>query len=222
MQGNVIRRKVSPRVGYRCVYRNEYPATKAIPGPIFVAESRIIPVLDEWLSALSASNLDDAVAEMLEHAAALDSEPPEVRRARNIANQAQNKLDRYLDAIEKGMDPSPLRRALQNRPTGTRLRHRRHPTNAPGRRHPRARTNSAPLHPAGRHRRTPPPRQPRRTPPVLPRTRPPPRLPTTPRRRESPSLTRRGVFACRRGDLKGYSPPPWKFIVGPEIWLPAA
>jgi hypothetical protein len=27
---------------------------------------------------------------------------------------------------------------------------------------------------------------------------------------------------CRRGDLKGYSPPPGGFIVGPELLLPAA
>jgi site-specific DNA recombinase len=107
MQGNLIpRRKAEPRVGYRCVYRNEYPGDQNHPRTLFVAESRVIGVLDEWLSALSARNLDDTVAEMLEHAAALDSEPPEVRRARNIANQAQNKLSRYLDAIEKGMDPA--------------------------------------------------------------------------------------------------------------------
>ncbi|HXW79507.1 MAG TPA: hypothetical protein VEJ84_08410, partial [Acidimicrobiales bacterium] len=28
--------------------------------------------------------------------------------------------------------------------------------------------------------------------------------------------------SCRRGDLKGYSPPPESVIVGPELWLPAA
>ena len=27
---------------------------------------------------------------------------------------------------------------------------------------------------------------------------------------------------CRRGDLNSYSPPPQGFIVGPELWLPAA
>ena len=29
-------------------------------------------------------------------------------------------------------------------------------------------------------------------------------------------------FMYQRGDLKGYSPPPRGFIVGPELWLPAA
>jgi len=64
------------------------------------------PLLDDWLAALSAGNLDDTIAEMLEHAALVDNEPPEARRARILANQAQDKLSRYLDAIEKGMDPA--------------------------------------------------------------------------------------------------------------------
>jgi site-specific DNA recombinase len=107
MQGNLIpRRKTDPRVGYRCVYRSEYPGDQNHPRTLFVAEARVIGVLDEWLAALSAKNLDDTIAEMLEHAAELDSEPPEFRRARKIANQAHNKLTRYLDAIEKGMDPA--------------------------------------------------------------------------------------------------------------------
>ncbi len=29
-------------------------------------------------------------------------------------------------------------------------------------------------------------------------------------------------FHVSEGDLKGYSPPPRGFIVGPELWLPAA
>jgi site-specific DNA recombinase len=106
MQGNIIGRKVSPRVGYRCVYRDEYPADNGHPRSIFVAESRIIPVLDEWLAELSSKNVDQAVAAMLEQGAVDDSDPPEVRRARMVAKEAQTKLDRYLDAVEKGMDPS--------------------------------------------------------------------------------------------------------------------
>ena len=43
---------------------------------------------------------------MLEQGALDDADPPEVRRARKVAKEAQTKLDRYLDAVEKGMDPS--------------------------------------------------------------------------------------------------------------------
>lgn len=105
MQGNVIGRKVSPRVGYRCVYRDEYPGDQAHPRSLFVAEDRIIPVLDGWLAELSSNKSEEAIASMLEQAANDDNEPPETRRARKVAQEARAKLDRYLDAVEKGMDP---------------------------------------------------------------------------------------------------------------------
>ena len=50
MQGNVIARKGANRVGYRCVYRSEYPGDETHPRSIFVAEDRIVPVLDRWLA----------------------------------------------------------------------------------------------------------------------------------------------------------------------------
>ena len=52
MQGNQISRgHAEPRVGYRCVYRDEYPGDHGHPRSIFVAEARIVPVLDDWLGA---------------------------------------------------------------------------------------------------------------------------------------------------------------------------
>ena len=107
MQGNTVTRKAADaRVGYRCVYRNEYPGDDNHPRSLFVAENRILPPLDDWLRAISARNLEDTVAEMIEHAADDNNQPPEVRRAHAIANEAQTKLDRYMDAVEKGMDPT--------------------------------------------------------------------------------------------------------------------
>ena len=106
MQGNTITRKAGDaRVGYRCVYRNEYPGDNNHPRSLFVAENRVLPPLDDWLRAISARNLEDTVAEMIEHAAD-DNQSPDVRRAHAIANEAQTKLDRYMDAVEKGMDPT--------------------------------------------------------------------------------------------------------------------
>jgi hypothetical protein len=52
---------------------------------------------------------------------------------------------------------------------------------------------------------------------VEPAHRDPPRPATTLRR-----FSNRRSTGCRRGDLKGYSPPPEDVIVGPELWLPAA
>lgn len=107
MQGNAItRKKAGPRLGYRCVFRDEYPGDEHHPKSLFVAENRILPALDEWLRTLSCKNFEVVIAEMIHNAAAEDEEPPEIRRARTIATKAQTKLDRYMDAIEKGMDPT--------------------------------------------------------------------------------------------------------------------
>jgi hypothetical protein len=66
IHGSVIGRKVSRRGGYRCVYRDEYPNDDGHPRSIFVAETRIIGVLDEWLAELSSKNVDQANAAMLD------------------------------------------------------------------------------------------------------------------------------------------------------------
>jgi hypothetical protein len=71
-----------------------------------VAEERIVPVLDGWLAGLTAKNLDEVVDEMLREGSGHNDEPPDVARARKIAEEAQTKLERYLNAIEKGMDPA--------------------------------------------------------------------------------------------------------------------
>ena len=63
-------------------------------------------VLDEWLRKLSSKNLKVTVATIMERTGVDDGQAPEVRRARIMASQAQTKLERYMDAIEKGMDPA--------------------------------------------------------------------------------------------------------------------
>jgi DNA invertase Pin-like site-specific DNA recombinase len=106
MQGNVVSRgHAEPRVGYRCVYGNEYPGDTGHPRSMFVAEARIVPVLDDWLGALSSKTIDQAIAEMLVQAGAENPEPPAIVRARRVVQEAQTKLERFMDAIEKGMDP---------------------------------------------------------------------------------------------------------------------
>jgi site-specific DNA recombinase len=95
-----------PRVGYRCVYRDEYPGDTGHPRSLFVAEDRIIPIIDGWLAGLTAKNVDEMAAKMLHEAAVGNDDSPEVARARRLAEEAQTKLERYLNAIEKGMDPA--------------------------------------------------------------------------------------------------------------------
>jgi site-specific DNA recombinase len=106
MQGNHIKRKSGEaRVGYRCVYPNNYPGDRPHPSSLFVAENRIIPVVDEWLSSLSHRKADELLEEMLRNDSA-PAEPAEVRRARAMMEEATTKLERYMDAVEKGMDPT--------------------------------------------------------------------------------------------------------------------
>jgi hypothetical protein len=52
---------------------------------MFVAEARIIPVLDDWLGALSLKTVDQAITEMLVQAGAEKPEPTDITRARKIA-----------------------------------------------------------------------------------------------------------------------------------------
>jgi len=69
-------RQGPPRLGYRCVFRNEYPGDENHPKSLFVAENRILPVLDEWLRKLSSKNLKVTVAAMMEHkVSTMDSHP---------------------------------------------------------------------------------------------------------------------------------------------------
>ena len=64
-------------MGYRCVFRDEYPGDEHHPKSLFVAENRILPALDEWLRTLSCKNFEVVIAEMIHNAAAEDEEPPE-------------------------------------------------------------------------------------------------------------------------------------------------
>ncbi len=91
---------------YRCVYRDEYPGDTGHPRSLFVAEDRVLPIIDGWLAGLIAKNVDEAIAEMLKESTSHDHEPAEVARIRKTAEEAQAKLERYLNAIEKGMHPT--------------------------------------------------------------------------------------------------------------------
>ncbi|MHB1711082.1 MAG: hypothetical protein ACYCV7_06740 [Acidimicrobiales bacterium] len=107
MQGHMVRRRTgAERLGYRCVYRDDYPGDTSHPKTLFVAEQRILPAVDKWLDTLTApKNLDATVHALLEADQQMIAEPPELRRARHQADEASKKLDRYLDALDAGLDP---------------------------------------------------------------------------------------------------------------------
>jgi hypothetical protein len=77
-------------LGYRYVFRNQYPGDKSHPRSLFVAESRILSVLDEWLRKLCSKNVRTTEGEMTEHPDLDDRQRPEVRRARIMARPGSN------------------------------------------------------------------------------------------------------------------------------------
>jgi DNA invertase Pin-like site-specific DNA recombinase len=110
MQGHTVKRRSgAQRLGYQCAYRTDYPGDDSHPKSLFVAEDRILPAVDGWLSDLtSPKRLDDTVTAILEADTLHSTEPPELGRARRQAAEARKKLDQYLAALDAGMDPALL------------------------------------------------------------------------------------------------------------------
>jgi site-specific DNA recombinase len=108
MQGHTVKRRSGTRrVGYQCVYRNEYPGDDSHPKTLFLAEDRILPAVDEWLADLTGPDrLESTVMAILAADAHETTDSPELRRARLQASEARKKLSQYLDALEAGMDPA--------------------------------------------------------------------------------------------------------------------
>jgi len=157
------------------------------------------PVLDEWLRKLSSKNLKVTVAARMEHTGLDDGQPLEVR-------QARTKQDRFMDAIEKGMDPALYversRTARRQLAAATAVIRRTLPCRRATRHGgPAPRSVGACRRPC----RACPPRRCRRTARVLPGAWASPRLPGPGRTGKDPRLLRHGVFACRRGDLNPHA-----------------
>ena len=54
MQGHSVKRRSNAqRLGYQCTYRGDYPGDENHPRSLFVAEDRLLPAIDGWLSDLS-------------------------------------------------------------------------------------------------------------------------------------------------------------------------
>lgn len=92
---------------YRCRIGTGYPVGPAgHPPTLAVREDRLLPHLDAWLSGLFAAERVEAIArEVAQADAESHREDPAVTRARATLADCQRKLDRYLKALEAGMDP---------------------------------------------------------------------------------------------------------------------
>lgn len=104
MQGNHARGLAF----YRCrLTSDDYAAPPpGHPRTLAVREDRILPVLDQWLTGMfSPDRIDDVATRIV----AADRIGPGENRAADAARRtiaaARSKLDRYLAALEAGMDP---------------------------------------------------------------------------------------------------------------------
>ncbi len=107
MQGHMVRRRSgAEQLGYRCIYRQDYPGDRLHPTTLFVAQHRVLTVVDEWLARLfDPAGIDETVEAILAADHGQRQEPPEVLRARRDAADAQSRIERWMAAIDKGLDP---------------------------------------------------------------------------------------------------------------------
>lgn len=82
------------------------PNVEGHPPSLMVREERIAAAVDGWLSAMTdLDRLDDTIRAIVDAAASIEAEPPEIATARRDRRQLQIELDRVIAAIRAGMDP---------------------------------------------------------------------------------------------------------------------
>jgi site-specific DNA recombinase len=96
------------RAYYRCRIGAGYPTgPTGHPASLAVREDRLLPHLDSWLVGLFAPDRVEEVARLVVEAdAATTREDPVLTRARETLADCHRKLDRYLSALEAGLDPA--------------------------------------------------------------------------------------------------------------------
>lgn len=109
MQGGWVRRANGAATHYRCTYRSNYPGDDAHPKTLNVAEARILPLLDGWLSEVfDRDHIDETIHTLLSVGQRDDTAPPQVFEARRQADDAQARIDRATRAIMAGVDADLL------------------------------------------------------------------------------------------------------------------
>lgn len=104
-----MRRANGVATHYRCTYRSNYPGDDAHPKTMNVAEARILPLLDGWLSEVfDRDHLDETIHTLLSVGQRDATAPPQVSEARRQADDAQAHIDRATRAIMAGVDADLL------------------------------------------------------------------------------------------------------------------
>ncbi len=93
------------RAHYRCRVPAEYALANKVDHPptIYLREDHVVPALDEWIaSVFDPANIDDTIAALAEAQAPSDADEARAEAARRALDDASEKIDRLVAAIEAG------------------------------------------------------------------------------------------------------------------------
>lgn len=107
MQGQTVTRKSGrPVFGYKCAHKTTGPDGSSSTITVFVAEGRILPVLNTWLAQISEpAHLDETIDQLLAQQSST-AETSAILRARCQEAEAEARIERLLASIEAGIDPA--------------------------------------------------------------------------------------------------------------------
>ncbi len=93
------------RAHYRCRVPAEYALANKVDHPptIYLREDHVVPALDDWIaSVFDPANIDATISALAEAQAPSDDDEARVEAARRALDDANEKIDRLVAAIEAG------------------------------------------------------------------------------------------------------------------------
>ena len=104
------------RAHYRCRVPAEYALANKVdhPATIYLREDQVVPALDTWIATVfDPANLDATIAALSEAQAPSDADDARADAARRALDDATEKIDRLVTAIEQGSPADMLGPRLQ-------------------------------------------------------------------------------------------------------------
>jgi DNA invertase Pin-like site-specific DNA recombinase len=104
------------RAHYRCRVPAEYALANKVDHPptIYLREDHVLPALDNWIaSVFDPANIDDTIAALTEAQAPSEADDSRIEAARRALDEANEKIDRLVTAIESGSPADMLGPRLQ-------------------------------------------------------------------------------------------------------------
>ncbi len=104
------------RAHYRCRVPAEYALANKVdhPATIYLREDQIVPALDEWIATVfDPANLDATIAALNEAQGPTETDDARAEAARRALEDANEKIDRLVAAIEQGSPADTLGPRIQ-------------------------------------------------------------------------------------------------------------